>query len=193
MPLRRLDAEALYDSILRATGRLDPTPFGEPDPVEVLASGEIVVKSAKKGRRRAIYILRRRKTPVTLLDVFDLPQLNPNCTLRGLSTVATQALQIRNGETVRGHARFLAGRLMDQHPRNAGEQIDQLYLRILTRLPTTQERAQAFEALKKLIRQWRNHLEAEDQDAPRGAAAEWSALGSLAHALLSSAEFLYVD
>lgn len=193
MPLRRLDAEALYDSILRATGRLDPTPFGEPDPVEVLASGEIVVKSAKKGRRRAIYILRRRKTPVTLLDVFDLPQLNPNCTLRGHSTVATQALQIRNGETVRGHARFLAGRLMDQHPQNVGEQIDQLYLRILTRLPTAQERDQAFEALKKLIKHWRNHLEDEDQDAPRGAAAEWSALGSLAHALLSSAEFLYVD
>src|SRR5882672_8356094 len=35
MPLKRMDAEQLYDSALKVTGRLDPAQFGPPVPVEV--------------------------------------------------------------------------------------------------------------------------------------------------------------
>ncbi len=116
MPLRRMSAEVLYDSILHATGRLDPKPFGAPAEVEVLDSGEAVAKGSREGWRRAVYTLRRRSTPVTLMDAYDLPQLSPNCTERSRSTVATQALQLMNGSTVRSHAQYLAGRLMDEYP-----------------------------------------------------------------------------
>ncbi len=193
MRLRRMSAEALYDSILRATGRLDPTPFGPPDQVTTKDSGEIVVNGTKKGWRRAVYVLKRRKTPATLLDVFDLPQLTPNCTERSQSTVATQALQMMNGATVRGHARYLAARLMDAFPNDRENQIEQLYLRTLTRSPIRQEVESAQQTLDDLEGQWRGHLEDDSHDAPRDFTARWSALGSLAHALLSSAEFLYVD
>ena len=125
MSLRRMDSEALYDSILRVTGRLDNRPFGSPDEVTAKDSGEIVVEGTTAGWRRAVYILRRRKTPPTMLDVFDLPQLNPNCTERAESTVAPQALQMMNGETTRGHARYLAGRLIDEFPGDRTRQIEQ--------------------------------------------------------------------
>ena len=39
MPLRRMDAEALYDSVFLVAGRLDETRFGPPDPVQVLKNG----------------------------------------------------------------------------------------------------------------------------------------------------------
>jgi hypothetical protein len=193
MPLQRLSAESLYDSILRVTGRLDTTPFGPPDQVTTKESGEIVADGTKKGWRRAVYILKRRKTPATILDVFDLPQLNPNCTERSQSTVATQALQMLNGETVRGHARYMAARLIDEFPDDREKQIEQLYLRALTRQPSAEEVASGLATLDKLAGEWRGHLDNKNDDAPRQFTARWSALGSLTHALLSSAEFLYVD
>ena len=193
MPMRRMSAEVLYDSVLRATGRLDATRFGPPDPVTTKESGEIVVEGTEAGWRRAIYVLKRRKTPATLLDVFDLPQLNPNCVERSQSTVATQALQMMNGGTVRDHARYLAGRVMDEFPGDRERQVERLYLRTLTRRATEDELESALGALDGLAGQWRGHFENENHDAPREFTGRWSALGSLAHALLSSAEFLYVD
>ena len=193
MPLRRMSAEALYDSILWTTGRLDTTPYGPPDQVTTKDSGEIVVDGTKRGWRRAVYVLKRRKTPATIMDVFDLPQLTPNCTERIQSTVATQALQMMNGDTVRGHARFLAARLIDEFPDDREKQIQQLYLQTLTRLPTADEVDAGLATIGDLSGKWRSHLENENHDAPRGYTARWSALGSLAHALLISAEFLYVD
>jgi hypothetical protein len=193
MPLRRMDSEALYDSILRVTGRLDNRPFGSPDKVTAKDSGEIVVEGTTAGWRRAVYILRRRKTPPTMLDVFDLPQLNPNCTERAESTVAPQALQMMNGETARGHARYWAGRLIDEFPGDRTRQIEQLYLRALTRRPSKAEIESGLSSLDQLTAEWQSHVESRNEMAPRGFTARWSALSSLAHAVLSSAEFLYVD
>src|SRR5207244_3134806 len=39
MPLARLDAEALYDTLLLAAGRLDEARFGPPDPVQARPDG----------------------------------------------------------------------------------------------------------------------------------------------------------
>ena len=193
MPMRRMRAEMLYDSVLRATGRLDPTPFGPPDAVEVRESGEVVPKGSEAGFRRAIYLLKRRKTPVTILELFDSPRMAPNCTERATSTVAPQALQMRNGDLVRGHARYLAGRLIDEYPNDPSAQIEQLYLRVLSRPPSPQETWFALKDLDLLAVEWKGHLDAENDPVPRASSAQWLALGSLAHAMVSSAEFLYVD
>ena len=42
--LRRMDAEAIRDSILKVAGRLDLTPFGPPEGVEVTPEGEVLSK-----------------------------------------------------------------------------------------------------------------------------------------------------
>ena len=41
MPMRRMSAEILYDSILHATSRLDSEQFGPPAEVEVQDTGEV--------------------------------------------------------------------------------------------------------------------------------------------------------
>ena len=76
--------------------------------VEVSPEGEVIAKSSNKGWRRSIYVLQRRKTPVTMLEVFDLPPMSPNCIERRQSTVPTQALQMMNSEVLREHSRYLS-------------------------------------------------------------------------------------
>ena len=193
MPLRRMDAEVLHDSILRATGRLDPKRFGRPVKVSKKANGEIVPEATEDGWRRAVYVLRKRRTPVTLLEVFDAPKPAPNCTERRESNVAPQALQMMNGEAALEHARFLAGRLIDENPDDRASQIAGAYERILSRLPTGAEADLAIADLESLDRHWLAHLDETKHAGPRREAARWMALGSFAHALLNSAEFLYID
>ena len=193
MPMRRMSAETLYDSILQATGRLDPEQFGPPAEVEVQDTGEVVAKGSRAGWRRAVYTLRRRSTPVTLMDAYDLPQLSPNCTQRTRSTVATQALQLMNGSTVRNHAQYLAGRLIDEYPGDGKQQIEQLYLRLYSRPPTIEESSRAQGDLAPLRERWVAQLEEHKDSPPRALTARWRALGSLAHAMLNSNEFVYMD
>jgi hypothetical protein len=194
MPMRRMDAEQLYDSILEVTGRLDESRFGPPVSVEVQPGGEIAAKSSKKaGWRRAIYTLQRRTTPMTMLEVFDLPPMSPNCIERSYSTVPTQALQMMNSEVIRKHARFWAGRLIDEFGQSEEKQIEQVYLRTLSRPPAAAETKQAIEDISKLTTYWEGHLESEKDEGPRRATARWSALASFCHAMLNSAEFAYID
>ncbi|MYB53185.1 MAG: DUF1553 domain-containing protein [Acidobacteriia bacterium] len=193
MPLRRMDAEVLHDSILRATGRLDPTRFGRPVKVAKKENGEIVPEATDDGWRRAVYVLKKRRTPVTLLEVFDAPKPAPNCTERRESNVAPQALQMMNGEAAHEHARFLAGRLIDEHPNDRVSQVAEAYERILSRRPTAAESELAVKDLNSLDQHWLAHLDQTKHAGPRREAARWMALGSFAHALLNSAEFLYID
>ena len=193
MRLKRLEAEALHDSVLRVTGRLDPTPFGIPVHLKEESSGEIVPESTPGGWRRAVYLLKRRRMPVSALEAFDYPVMIPNCGQRRQSNVPLQALQLVNGELMRGHARYLAGRLMDQAPGDTPGQIERLYLEVLSRYPTPRESRRIEESLARLQRHWRGHLDQVNDPAPRGPAARWSALSSVALTLLNSAEFLYID
>ena len=193
MPLRRLDAEALHDSVLRVTDRLDPTPFGIPVAVEEKPSGEVIPEATERGWRRAIYLLKRRRMPVSALEAFDYPVMMPNCDERRHSTVVVQALQLMNSELMRNHARYLAGRLMDQAPGDPEKQIENLYLRVLTRYPRADEKQRVLASLDTLGEEWKVHLEKRNEAGPRGPTADWSALSSVALTLLNSAEFLYID
>ena len=193
MPLRRMPAEILYDSILRSGDRLDSTQFGPPTGVVVLPGGETVAEKTRGGWRRAVYTLRRRSTPVTLMDTHDLPQLSPNCTERSRSTVATQALQLENGTLARSVAQYLAGRLVDRFPDDTAQWVEQLYLRLYARRPTGDETTAALQDLTRLRREWYAQLGEQDDAAPRRLTSKWHALGSLAHAMLSSNEFAFID
>ena len=56
MPMRRMDAESLNDTMLLVSGRLDETPFGVPAPVEVREDGLGTQIETPKGFRRSIYV-----------------------------------------------------------------------------------------------------------------------------------------
>jgi len=194
MPARRMDAEQLYDSILKVTGQLDDTAFGPPVPVEVKPAGEVVgAGSRKQGWRRSVYLLQRRSTPLTMLEVFDLPPMSPNCIQRSYSTVPTQELELTNSEVMRERARYWAGRLIDEFGARQEKQIEEIYVRAFARRPTAEETRLAIRDLAELSRQWYTHLGDEKFDAPRAASAEWAALADFCQAILGSPEFSYID
>jgi hypothetical protein len=193
MPMQRMDADALYDSVLEVTGRLDKSLFGRPEPIDIKPAGEVVPKGSSDGWRRAIYVLQRRRSPVTMLEVFDTPAMLPNCIERPRSTTAIQALQLMNGAESLGHARYLAGRLLDDHRGDARAAIDSAYRRVLSRPATPIELDAGVSAFDVFQQHWRSHLSAKKESAPIGWTAEWMALGDFVHALLNSAEFVYVD
>ncbi|MGI8991659.1 MAG: PSD1 and planctomycete cytochrome C domain-containing protein [Bryobacteraceae bacterium] len=193
MPLKRMDAETLYDSILTATGRLDPALFGKPVEVTVTADKEVIVKPEKTGFRRSIYVLHRRQTPMSLLDAFDEPIMTPNCTERRRSNVATQALHMMNGSMAWESARFMAGRVIDEAGADRAGQVAAIYLRAYSRRPSVEETKSAVDAIENFRKQWPARLESDNDSAPRAEEANWLAVANYCHAILNSAEFSFID
>ena len=114
MPMIRLDAESIYDSMLSVSGQLDPTPFGPPDEIDVRADGLVTPRRIPNGWRRLIYVSQQRKNIVTHRENFDFPQMNPNCLDRRDSLVAPQALHFMNNGMVRQLAEAFAARVMEE-------------------------------------------------------------------------------
>ena len=193
MPLRRMDAETLYDSLLTAAGRLDATAFGTPSEVTVTADKEVIVKPGPDGFRRSIYVLHRRQTPMSLLDAFDEPTMTPNCTERRRSNVATQALHMMNGSMAWDLALYMAGRVIDESDGVRAKQVELVYLRAYSRPPTADEVTLGTAAIEDFRKQWPQRLAKDNQAAPRAEAANWLAVANYCHAILNSAEFSFID
>jgi hypothetical protein len=193
MPLNRMDAETLYDSLLTATGRLDAKSFGAPTEVTITPDREVIVKPGKDGFRRSIYVLHRRQTPMSLLDAFDEPIMTPNCTERRRSNVATQALHMMNGSMTWDLARYMAGRMIDQAGSARAKQVELIYLRAYSRPPTPEEIKIGVEAIDGFEKQWPARLAIDNDAAPRAESANWLALANYCHAILNSAEFSFID
>jgi hypothetical protein len=193
MPLQRMDAETLYDSLMAVAGRLDSTLFGPPSDVEVRPDKEVVVKATSAGFRRSIYVLHRRQTPVSLLDAFDEPAMTPNCTERRRSNVATQALHMMNGSMTWDLARYMAGRVIDEAGADGTKQIEAIYLRAFSRRPSPAEIDEGLSAIAQFRKEWPARLARDNQEAPREAGAAWLAVANYCHALLNSAEFSFID
>ena len=183
MPLTRLDAEALYDSMLAVAGRLDQTEGGPADAVKARPDGLITPGPTPRGGwRRLIYVCQARKQLPTHLENFDYPQMNPNCLERRDSTVAPQALHLMNNGMVQQLSEDFARRLEREAGPDRAKQVERAYLAALGRFPSDAERRLALAALGKFAAAWGSKPD-----------ANLRALASFCHALMNSAEFVYVD
>jgi cytochrome c553 len=191
MPLRRLDAEELYDTLLLAAGRLDETRYGPPDAVDVRADGLATPQGTAGGWRRSVYVRQQRKGLPSLLETFDLPQMNPNCLERRNANVPTQALHLLNDASVEDLAARFARRVRHEVGPGAARQVEWVYLAALGRPPTDREKAVAVDGLARLTDRWARQLRRSPKPDPDGAAGR--ALATLCHAVVNSAAFLYVD
>jgi hypothetical protein len=190
-PLLRMEAEVLYDAMLRVAGRLDPTPFGAPDAVTVRPDGLITPSGSARGWRRSLYVRQDRKQVPTLLEVFDLPQMNPNCLERRDSNVAPQALHLWNDGLVRTLAEQFAQRVSSVAGDDPDRQVDQVFRIALGRPPDAAERDVTLEALARLKAEWsRHHAEGPKPGEPEPLLRP---LSTICHAILNSASFLYID
>ena len=195
MPLRRLEAEAVRDSLLAVAGRLNSQCFGNPDPVTVRDDGLVMSQPFRGGWRRTVYVQQRRKEIPTILESFDLPQMIPNCIERPNSTVATQALHLLNNGMVRELSRDFAERIAQAAPDDASRQVDLIYQTALSRTPTTEEKQLVLETLQELTTQWAAaaQQDAESDEPVPAASPEVRALANICHVVMNSAEFLTVD
>ncbi|MBI1354667.1 MAG: DUF1553 domain-containing protein [Acidobacteria bacterium] len=188
MPLRRLEAEALRDSILAVAGRLDTALAGPP--VELTARADGLQFAADDGEtaRRSVYLTARRTWPSTFLSVFDFPNIDTNCTRRAPSATPLQSLTMMNSEFVLHNAGAAAERAAEMAGAAADSAalVQQAYGLLFARKPTEQEIDLAVEHMAGQ----RALYEKSNQTAEE---ADRKAAESFVHMLLSSNEFLYID
>jgi hypothetical protein len=191
MPLVRLDAESLYDSLVLVAGRLDETRFGPAGTVQVRPDGLITPGGTAKGWRRLIYVQQSRKQILTHLENFDYPQMNPNCVERRESIVAPQALHLMNTGMVHNLAEDFAQRVNKHAGADPSKRIERVYLSALSCLPSDEEKQIGLSAMAKLTEQWTKQL--ADSGKADKEAAGLKALTTYCHTIMNSAEFLFVD
>jgi hypothetical protein len=183
MTMRRMDAEALRDSLLVIAGRLENSPGGPPDTVTVDRDGLVsVIPTASGNWRRSVYLQYRRTEIPSLMATFDYPEMGPNCLSRSESTVSPQSLMLMNNRQIRKLATAFAQRILTDSsvpPNDLHEQVATVYDIALTRPPTEEERLAAVSALRELTTAWQG-----DRTA---------AMKNFCHAVMNSAAFLYVD
>jgi hypothetical protein len=190
MPLVRLDAESLYDTLLVVAGVLDETRYGPADAVEVRPDGLVTPSRTQRGWRRLVYVRQARKQIPTHLENFDYPQMNPNCLERRDSTVAPQALHLMNNGTVQELAEHFARRVSREAGQEPAQRVARVYWIALGRPASAEERNLGVDALTKLTARWSTHRAARKAE---GETAEQKALITFCHAIMNSAGFLYVD
>src|SRR5262249_20202420 len=114
-PIRRLDAEAVRDSLLHVSGELDLRGGGPFVPSTRTPEGVVEVPESTSGsHRRSVYLQQRRTQVVTFLQLFDAPTIVTTCGKRTPSTVPLQSLALLNSEFVRAPAPVLARRLASE-------------------------------------------------------------------------------
>ncbi len=149
LPLRRLEAEAVRDSILAVSGQLNPAMYGPavfpqiPDAaLEANTDKQSIWKAspASDASRRTIYVFIKRGLVVPMLEVLDLCDTVSSAGRRQVTTVAPQALTLFNGEFVNEQARYFAARLVHEAGAEPVKQIELAFRLALARLPTESER-----------------------------------------------------
>ncbi|MCS7470401.1 DUF1549 domain-containing protein [Stieleria sp. ICT_E10.1] len=208
MSLRRLEAETIRDSMLAISGKLNSKPFGPPVPVMADRVGQFVlgIENLNAGRpgawidmkgedlRRSIYAQVRRSRPLSLLDSFDAPRMDPNCEVRRTSTVAPQSLLLMNNEFVHERSRDFARRLVAQAGADRSEQIKLAWELAFCQSPSDQQIASALGFIERETAVLANSPQAASlakQDKTQTPAM--LALSSFCQTLFSSNRFLYVD
>ncbi len=195
MPKRRLEAEVIRDSILRASGNLN-VKLGGPG-IKPRIAHEVIDQSQRnkwpvvederpQHWRRSVYIYIKRQLRMPMLELFDAPTSSTSCAKRPVSTVPTQALTLLNGYFVNKQSRYFALRVMAEAGDDPADQVRHAIRVALGREATTQE---ASEGASYVSRQRRYHQAAGKSKRETD---KW-ALGDYCVVLFNSSQFVYVD
>ncbi len=156
---RRLEVEAIRDSMLFVSGKLNPEMYGPsvnlPIPREALEGNSdpnTVWKpdDEKAAARRTIYATVKRSLVVPLLESLDLCDTARSSAKRNVTTVAPQALMLFNGAFVNQQAKYLADRLEKEAGPDAAKQIDLAYRLALCRPPRESEKIELLTFVAKV-------------------------------------------
>ena len=139
---RRLDAEAVRDSLLFVAGTLDPKVGGDAEPI------------TEKNHRRTMYgsVSRRRLDP--MLSLFDFPNPNQTSEQRITTDVPLQRLFLLNSPIVMQACEDLAKRI-----ENEKDRVTAAYKLLFQREPTAKEKQLANTFLTSANGTWPEYLQ----------------------------------
>lgn len=170
----RLEAEAVRDSVLAVSGKLNSTMFGpgyrDFDYKEAYAPiYTYQTADSPPLWRRSVYRFIVRTTPqqfMTALDCPDPANLTPQ---RNVTTTALQSLALYNNEFMLKQSRYFAERLAEEHGSNIDDQVERAFQLAFARSP-----------------------DAEERDLSRSAVEQYG-LWQFCRAILNANEFVYID
>ncbi len=194
-PYKRLEVEAIRDSMLAASGRLNRKMHGPSTYLSVPAAaleghsdpGKIWKPlDEEEASRRTVYAFIKRSMVVPMLEVLDLCDSTRSSASRNVTSVPTQALTLFNGEFVNRQARHFAARILKEAGSDSAKQIERAYRLALCRAPTPQEQA----AMMSFLNQTAQRLQGEDASPEE---ARRRALERVCLVVLNLNEFVYPD
>ena len=188
MNLRRMEAEAVRDSVLQVAGELDTT-MGGPELDE--AMGE-------SSGRRSLYFTHTPNSQMLFLTLFDGGNAS-ECYERYESIVPQQALALSNSKLSLTMARALTGKLVSETgPSDKLRFIHAAFERILARPPSEEERRMSSEFLGKQEGMFRDSsgltrfTAADKSEVPPSEDPVIRARENLVHVLLNRNEFVVI-
>ena len=157
--LRRLEAEALRDTLMAISGKLNPKMGGRGFFPRL--SGEVLAGQSRPGldweissdeelSRRSLYAYVRRTMPVPMLDAFDYSNTTSPLSERPTTTVAPQSLLLLNDEFLQEQAAGLANRVGHQiDASQPGAFIRRGFQLAVGREPTSRERQLSLDFIQR--------------------------------------------
>jgi hypothetical protein len=168
---RRLEAEAIRDSMLLVSGLLDDTVGGPCVPL----------KERDASNRRTIYLEQKRGDLPYVQVLFDAPSALMCCGRRRSSTVPLQPLFLLNNPEALRYSEALAQRIVQSTGPAAGKQVTRAFELVLGRPPSDEEQKTMTEFLAQ------HAARAAGDNSPQDAG-----LVQLCQGLMNLNEFLYL-
>lgn len=181
-PTRRLEAEAIRDTLLAASGHLNRSLYGVPiNPPRVAEdSAKRLFSGPWDGHgRRSVYTTMSIMEPPKFLVGFNLPDLKLPTGRRDQTNVPAQALILLNSPLVTQLATRWATALVQDASTEPGQRIDQMFLVSLGRRPSDRERQRWVDAATLFCSPGSNIM------------SDLQVWTQIAHALFNTKEFIY--
>ena len=184
---RRLEVEAIRDSLLAVSGRLENAMGGTllPTPNRGYVTGTANnYPQIYNANRRSVYLPVIRSALYELYQVFDFAEPSVLNGKRDSTTLATQALFMLNSSLVADQSRELTQQLLAQPNLDDAVRVRQAYLTCYQREPLPSETSRSLDFINRL-----EAAQPEAAPADRRSAA-WR---GLCRTLLAANEFLFVE
>ncbi len=182
MPLKRMEAEALRDSILAISGELDAKMFGPSVPVYYLhdtgkTKGDRPKGPADGAGRRSVYLEIRRNATNPFLEVFDFPVPSSTRGERDWTNVPAQSLALLNSPFVIEQSGRWAAKALREDPSDSAR-LDRMFTTAIGRAPAPNEKERMMSLVYELHSEHRG--------------AEQKVWQDVAQSLFNLKEFLYI-
>lgn len=186
-PARRLEAEAIRDAILAASGRLDRALYGpsvHPYRAKAVPDRRLFPGPLDGAGRRSVYIKVNLMEPPQFLGAFNIPGGKVAQGRRDVTNVPAQALALLNDPFVLQQADVWAGRLIARDDPTPAARIAHLFHVALGRPPTSAESDRYGRAVARLA-----ELHGVAPAQVMTSRAVWK---DAAHAMFNLTEFVYI-